>query len=115
MCEICKTLTNDFTWLYAQFRYNEKGYFLKVFILYFVSKSLIFSISHSGKNSTYNLIKLLITNLSIAIFVMQIRGGLHMPTEKKSILQPKNDVVFKALFSRGKPRITQAMLEERWK
>ena len=34
-----------------------------------------------------------------------------MPTEKKSILQPKNDVVFKALFSRGKPRITQAMLE----
>jgi len=44
---------------------------------------------------------------------MQIRGGLHMPTEKKSILQPKNDVVFKALFSRGKPRITQAMLEER--
>ena len=23
----------------------------------------------------------------------------------------KNDVVFKALFSRGKPRITQAMLE----
>ena len=34
-----------------------------------------------------------------------------MPNEKKSILQPKNDVVFKALFSRGKPRITQAMLE----
>ena len=34
-----------------------------------------------------------------------------MPTEKQSILQPKNDVVFKALFSRGKPRITQAMLE----
>ena len=34
-----------------------------------------------------------------------------MPYEKKSILQPKNDVVFKALFSRGKPRITQAMLE----
>ena len=34
-----------------------------------------------------------------------------MPTEKKSILQPKNDVVFKALFSRGKTRITQAMLE----
>ena len=34
-----------------------------------------------------------------------------MPDEKKSILQPKNDVVFKALFSRGKPRITQAMLE----
>ena len=31
-----------------------------------------------------------------------------MPTEKKSILQPKNDVVFKALFSRGKTRITQA-------
>ena len=29
----------------------------------------------------------------------------------KSILQPKNDVVFKALFSRGKSRITQAMLE----
>ena len=25
-----------------------------------------------------------------------------MPNEKKSILQPKNDVVFKALFSRGK-------------
>ena len=34
-----------------------------------------------------------------------------MPNEKKSILQPKNDVVFKALFSRGKLRITQAMLE----
>jgi len=34
-----------------------------------------------------------------------------MPNEKKSILQPKNDVVFKALFSRGKPRIAQAMLE----
>ena len=34
-----------------------------------------------------------------------------MPNEKKSILQPKNDVVFKALFSRGKPRITQSMLE----
>ena len=34
-----------------------------------------------------------------------------MPNEKKSRLQPKNDVVFKALFSRGKPRITQAMLE----
>ena len=34
-----------------------------------------------------------------------------MPNEKKSILQPKNDVVFKALFLRGKPRITQAMLE----
>ena len=34
-----------------------------------------------------------------------------MPNEKKSILQPKNDVVFKALFSRGEPRITQAMLE----
>ena len=34
-----------------------------------------------------------------------------MPNVKKSILQPKNDVVFKALFSRGKPRITQAMLE----
>ena len=34
-----------------------------------------------------------------------------MPNEKKSILQPKNDVVFKALFSRGKSRITQAMLE----
>ena len=34
-----------------------------------------------------------------------------MPNVKKSILQPKNDVVFKTLFSRGKPRITQAMLE----
>ena len=34
-----------------------------------------------------------------------------MPNKEKSILQPKNDVVFKALFSRGKPRITQAMLE----
>ena len=34
-----------------------------------------------------------------------------MPNEKKSILQQKNDVVFKELFSRGKPRITQAMLE----
>jgi len=39
---------------------------------------------------------------------MQIRGGLHMPTEKKNILQPKNEVVFKALFSRGKPGMTQA-------
>ena len=27
-----------------------------------------------------------------------------MPYEKKSILQPKNDVVFKALFSRGKTK-----------
>ena len=36
-----------------------------------------------------------------------------MPNKEKSILQPKNDVVFKALFSRGKPRITQAMLEDR--
>jgi len=35
-----------------------------------------------------------------------------MPNKEKSILQPKNDVVFKALFSRGKPRITQAMLED---
>ena len=34
-----------------------------------------------------------------------------MPNKEKSILQPKNDVVFKALFSRGKLRITQAMLE----
>ena len=34
-----------------------------------------------------------------------------MLNKEKSILQPKNDVVFKALFSRGKPRITQAMLE----
>ena len=34
-----------------------------------------------------------------------------MKNEAKSILQPKNDVVFKALFSRGKPRITKAMLE----
>ena len=34
-----------------------------------------------------------------------------MPNKEKSILQPKNDVVFKALFSRGKSRITQAMLE----
>ena len=34
-----------------------------------------------------------------------------MQNEKKSVLQTKNDVVFKALFSRGKPRITQAMLE----
>ena len=42
---------------------------------------------------------------------MQILGGLHMPNKEKSILQPKNDVVFKALFSRGKSRITQAMLE----
>ena len=28
-----------------------------------------------------------------------------MPNKEKNILQPKNDVVFKALFSRGKPRI----------
>ena len=34
-----------------------------------------------------------------------------MPNKEKSILQPKNDVVFKALFSRRKPRITQAMIE----
>ena len=34
-----------------------------------------------------------------------------MKNEAKSILQPKNDVVFKALFSRGKPKITKAMLE----
>lgn len=31
---------------------------------------------------------------------------------KKSILQPKNDVMFKALFLRWKPRITQAMLDD---
>lgn len=31
--------------------------------------------------------------------------------EKKSILPPKNDVVFKALFSRAKPQITKALLE----
>ena len=34
-----------------------------------------------------------------------------MKENKKSILLPKNDVVFKALFSRGKPKITKAMLE----
>ena len=34
-----------------------------------------------------------------------------MPNKEKSILQPKNDVVFKALFSRGKTRITQAKLD----
>ena len=34
-----------------------------------------------------------------------------MQENQKSILLPKNDVVFKALFSRGKPKITQAMLE----
>lgn len=38
-------------------------------------------------------------------------GGISMKNEAKSILQPKNDVVFKALFSRGKPKITKAMLE----
>ena len=32
--------------------------------------------------------------------------------EKKGILQPKNDVVFQALFGRGKERITKAMLED---
>lgn len=32
--------------------------------------------------------------------------------ERKSILQPKNDVVFHALFSRGKERITRALLED---
>ena len=31
--------------------------------------------------------------------------------KNQELLPPKNDVVFKALFSRGKPRITQAMLE----
>ena len=32
--------------------------------------------------------------------------------EKRGILQPKNDVVFQALFGRGKERITKAMLED---
>ena len=34
-----------------------------------------------------------------------------MQENQKSILLPKNDVVFKALFSRGEPKITKAMLE----
>ena len=33
-----------------------------------------------------------------------------MSNEKKSILQPKNDVVFKALFSRGKPKLNEMNL-----
>ena len=32
--------------------------------------------------------------------------------EKKGILQPKNDVVFKALFTRGKESITKALIED---
>ena len=32
--------------------------------------------------------------------------------KEKGILQPKNDVVFQALFGRGKERITKAMLED---
>ena len=32
--------------------------------------------------------------------------------EKKEILQPKNDVVFKALFTRGKESITKALIED---
>ena len=32
--------------------------------------------------------------------------------EEKAILQPKNDVVFQALFGRGKENITKAMLED---
>ena len=35
-----------------------------------------------------------------------------MANEKNKILQPKNDVVFKALFSRGKESITKAFLED---
>lgn len=35
-----------------------------------------------------------------------------MLRENKGILQPKNDVVFQALFGRGKERITKAMLED---
>ena len=31
---------------------------------------------------------------------------------KKKILQPKNDVVFQALFTRGKESITKALLED---
>ena len=31
-----------------------------------------------------------------------------MQNEKKSILQPKNEIVFKALLSRWKPSLTQA-------
>ena len=31
--------------------------------------------------------------------------------EKNKIMQPKNDLVFHVLFSRGKERITKAMLE----
>lgn len=34
-----------------------------------------------------------------------------MPKKQKEMLEPKNDVVFKTLFSRGKPKITKAMLE----
>ena len=32
--------------------------------------------------------------------------------EKKKILQPKNDVVFQALFTRGKESITKALIED---
>jgi len=32
--------------------------------------------------------------------------------ERRRILQPKNDIVFQALFGRGKESITKAMLED---
>ena len=32
--------------------------------------------------------------------------------EKKELLQPKNDVVFQALFTRGKESITKALIED---
>ena len=36
----------------------------------------------------------------------------NLNTQKKGILQPKNDVVFKALFTKGKESITKALLED---
>ena len=36
----------------------------------------------------------------------------YQTNEKKQILQPKNDVVFQALFTRGKESITKALIED---
>lgn len=36
----------------------------------------------------------------------------NITEQKKSLLKPKNDVVFHALFSRGKERITKPFLED---
>lgn len=41
-----------------------------------------------------------------------IQSERHEFNETKEILQPKNDIVFRALFTRGKESITKAMLED---